>query len=144
MREIRTEIPIKAPAARVWQILIDFGSYPSWNPFIKRIEGRAEKGTTLKVWLESPGGLKLNLKPRIRRIREEREFRWLGHLWFPGIFDGEHYFELIPSPDGGIRFVHHETFSGLLVPLIWHTLNTYTRRGFEAMNRALKERAESI
>jgi hypothetical protein len=62
------------------------------------------------------------------------EFRWF--------VDGEHIFELHPS-EGGTRFVQREIFSGLLVPLLWGTLEDPTRRGFDAMNRALKERAEA-
>ncbi len=40
-----------------------------------------------------------------------------------------------------IRFSQHENFKGLLVPFISKTLAS-TVRGFEAMNLALKERAE--
>ena len=43
---------------------------------------------------------------------------------------------------GRCRFEHFETFSGLLVaPILW-MVGDATRQGFEAMNRALKARAE--
>jgi hypothetical protein len=35
-----------------------------------------------------------------------------------------------------------EEFRGVLVPLIWRTMGEKARRGFEAMNAAIKERAE--
>lgn len=69
-----------------------------------------------------------------------KELRWLGRLWLPGIFDGEHIFEIEPVDADRVRFVQCEQFNGILVPFF--NLDG-TRRGFEAMNRALKERAEA-
>ena len=43
---------------------------------------------------------------------------------------------------GGVRFIQREIFTGLLVPLFAHKLDTETRRGFEDMNKALKMLAE--
>lgn len=42
MREIRTEIIIAAPIEKIWAILINFSSYPRWNPFIRNIEGNPQ------------------------------------------------------------------------------------------------------
>jgi len=45
---------------------------------------------------------------------------------------------------GRCRFEQFETFAGLLVaPIMW-TAAAPTREGFEAMNRALKARAEAL
>jgi hypothetical protein len=41
-----------------------------------------------------------------------------------------------------VRLVQRERFRGILVPLVWRTLDRDTRRGFEAMNQALKQRVE--
>jgi hypothetical protein len=41
-----------------------------------------------------------------------------------------------------VRFVQRERFTGLLVPFLAHMLDDKTRRGFEEMNRWLKQRAE--
>jgi hypothetical protein len=59
------------------------------------------------------------------------------------VFDGEHVFELEPLDTGGTRFVHRESFRGILVPPLAKTLDTKTRRGFEAMNQALKDEVET-
>ena len=61
----------------------------------------------------------------------------------PGVFDGEHSFTIEPLAENRVRFVQREAFKGLLVPLLARSLETETQRGFEEMNRALKERAES-
>ncbi|HEX3268824.1 MAG TPA: SRPBCC family protein [Gaiellaceae bacterium] len=56
MKEISTEIEIEATPDRVWQVVSDFDAYPDWNPFTRDICGKAERGSKLKVRIESPGG----------------------------------------------------------------------------------------
>lgn len=73
----------------------------------------------------------------------EREFRWRGKLPIPGLFDGEHRFQLDQIAANQVQFIHSEQFSGLLMPLLAKSLNTTIREGFETMNRALKARAET-
>jgi len=63
------------------------------------------------------------------------------HLLVPGIFDGEHYFELTET-SAGVRLAQGELFTGLLVPLLSSML-AGTAKGFAAMNQALKARAEA-
>jgi hypothetical protein len=65
----------------------------------------------------------------------------LSRLRLPGIFDGEHYFLLEPTPDNHTCFTHGELFSGLLVGLAGGML-ARTADGFHAMNSALKVKAE--
>jgi hypothetical protein len=141
MKELHTEIDIDAPPERVWELLTDFGSYPQWNPFIRSISGQPILGERLEVRLEPPGGRGMTFKPKVLNSKPNRELRWLGHLLVPGLFDGEHSFTIQPLEENGVRFVQREAFKGLLVPLFARSLETNTQRGFEEMNRALKERA---
>ena len=60
----------------------------------------------------------------------------------PGLFGGEHSFVIQPLRENRVRFVQKEAFRGLLVPLVARSLDNSTLRGFEEMNRALKDRAE--
>ena len=83
-------------------------------------------------------------KPTVTRVSVESEFRWLGRLVVPGVFDGEHIFSLASTPTGGTRFIQREEFRGLLVPLLWGSIAAQTRNGFEAMNAALKSRAQKM
>jgi hypothetical protein len=142
MRKIQTEIEINAPAEQVWQVLTDFAAMSEWNPFIRRISGRPRVGERLRVHLQPPGGRGMTFRPVVLQAVPERELRWLGRLLVPGLFDGEHYFQIEPLDERRVRFVHGERFSGLVLPLLWRGLVTNTRRGFEEMNRALKARAE--
>lgn len=142
MKELRTEIEIAAPAEVVWQILTDLGRYPEWNPFIRQARGEARIGARLEVHLQASGGRVTILRPTVQKVVPNREFRWLGHLLIPGLFDGEHIFTIGVLGEGRVRFVQREEFRGLLVPLLLRLVGADTRNGFEAMNRALKTRAE--
>jgi len=143
MHEIRTEIDIGASSARVWNVLTDFAEYPNWNPFVKSIAGQAEKGTRLVARIVPEGGRGMTFKPTVLVADQEKELRWLGRFLVPGLFDGEHYFVIESNPAGTTRLVHGERFSGLLAMLASSRLDRDTRRGFIAMNKALKARAEA-
>ncbi len=84
----------------------------------------------------------MTFRPRVLAVAPGRELRWLGHLGMPGLFDGEHVFAIEPGRPGRVRFVHREVFTGLLVPVVARWLEAGTRRGFAAMNEALRARAE--
>ena len=143
MRELNTEIEINASAERVWQLLTDFDSYPQWNPFIRSIEGKPELNSKLNIFVQPSGARGMKFNPTVLKAEPQRELRWLGSLLIRGLFDGEHVFIIEPLAENRVRFVQHEKFSGLLVPLFWRSLDTDTRRGFNEMNVALKERAEN-
>lgn len=139
-RHIETAIDILAPPERVWEILTDFASYPSWNPFIVSAYGTPAVGAWLEIHIQPRGRRAIMFRPTVLVAEPNRELRWRGRLLMPGLFDGEHFFR-IEERSGTVHFVHGETFSGLLVGLVRGTLAA-TRTGIEAMNTALKERAE--
>ena len=138
-KQIITTINIEANPETIWKILTNFEKYPEWNPFIKSVTGNVKVGNRIKIKVQD-----IVFKPKILTFTKNSEFKWLGHLGFKGLFDGEHKFHLSDNGDGTTHFEHSETFSGILVPIFWKKLNTETRREFELMNVKLKERAEEI
>ena len=142
MKTIATEIAIQATPERVWTILTDFAKYPEWNPFIREASGEVKTGSRLEVRIHPPEGSAMTFRPTVKEASTGRELRWLGHLLVPGLFDGEHSFVIEPAGAGEVRFRQDEHFRGLLVPLFPRRMYERTQRGFEEMNRALKERAE--
>jgi len=142
VKELRSEIEIEASAERVWRVLTDFDAYPEWNPFIRRVSGRPEVEERLVVRMRPSGTRGMTFRPTVMKVEPNRELRWLGHLLLPGIFDGQHIFEIEELERDRVRFVQREVFKGLLVPLLARSLDRDTQRGFEEMNRALRERIE--
>jgi hypothetical protein len=141
-RLIKTETIINAPAERVWAEMTDFGSFPSWNPFVRAAEGRLEPGERLKIRLQLDHGLKMTFRPRVTVVKPNRELRWLATLGRPGVFDVDRAFQIEPR-DGGVRFVMSEECTGWLTPLMFATnLEAQLYRGYDAFNEALRKRVE--
>ncbi len=143
MKSLKTAIEINAPAAKVWQVLMDFAAYAEWNPFIRSIKGKAKVGHQLTNTLHLEGQKPQVFKPTILVVEEGKAFQWLGHLFVKGLFDGHHYFELEAIGPNKTRLVHGENFSGLLAGPLLKMIGEATLKGFEKMNTALKARVES-
>ena len=141
---IQTQIDIDALPEQVWSVLIDFQRYPDWNPFIREIRGEIQKGAKLYVRLGPPDGKPMTFKPVLTSAEPARSLSWLGTLFVPWLFQGEHKFLFEPIGSVGTRFYQSETFGGVLVPFFRKSLDTDTRRGFELMNEALKVEAEKM
>ena len=142
-KEIRTSIVISASPEQVWKVFTDFEKYPEWNPFLRSVTGNVKTGGKIVARIEPPGAKGMTFKPTVLAFEPNKEFRWIGHLLFPGLFDGEHIFELIGNADGTTTFIQREKFKGVLVPLFKKMLDVNTINGFNRMNTALKERVEN-
>jgi hypothetical protein len=142
MKEIRTQIEIEAPADAVWSILTDFPRHANWNPFIRQIAGELRRGAQLQVILGPPGRRAMRFKPIVQMVEPHKAFRWQGHLLIPGLFDGEHIFELETAEENATLFVQREKFSGILVGIFRKSLDNDIKNGFRAMNEALKHEVE--
>ncbi len=138
---LHTDIEIDAPSEAVWDILIDLDGYADWNPFVVSSQGTVAVGEQLTNRMQPPGGRAITFRPKVTAVEKDRVFEWLGRPGLPGIFDGRHRFEIEATPTGS-RFTHTEAFNGLAVRFMRKSLDGQTLQGFEAMNSALKARAE--
>ena len=141
MKEICTKILINASPAIVWDIITDFENYGKWNPFIREISGITKEGSTIQVFIKPPNSNGMKFKPEILKYESEKEIRWLGKLWIPKIFDGEHSLTIKKIEENKVLFIQKEQFNGLLVPLFTNMLKD-TKLGFQMMNQKLKQKAE--
>lgn len=142
VHEVQTHIDIKAPAAVVWAILLDFGMYRRWNPLIRGVLGRPAIGRRIEIQLRPASGTEVRARPTIVAIREDREMKWLECWTIPALFASERRFWIEPLADEGVRFHHGEQVRGLMVPLLGQRRRLRGRPGLDAMNAALKKRAE--
>jgi hypothetical protein len=141
LKEIRTEIDIKASPEKVWEVLTDFNNFPQWNPFIRQINGDPKVGTKLKIYLHTSSGKSRTYRPTVTKVEPNRELRWSGKSFIPGMFNGERIFS-IELKTNHVRFVHREIFTGLGVALAGDRLDKDMYQSFEKMNDAFKEEVE--
>jgi hypothetical protein len=144
MRELRNEIEFRGTPEAAWEVLADLPAHAEWNPFITRIGGELRAGSRIEVRLQPAGGRAMTFRPTVVVADPGRELRWIGRLLVPGVFDGEHRFVIEAAGPGRVRLIQSERFRGLLVPLLWKSLQPGTLDGFRAMNEALARRVEEL
>ena len=142
MRTIHTTIDIDASPEAVWDVLVDFPSHATWNPFFASVEGEAEVGATLRIVARKDDGSEgIGFRPVVLDAAPGRRLRWKGKLLVRGLFDGTHDFRLEALDGGRTRLHHGEEFRGLFVPLFGRILRD-TEIGFRDFNEALAHRVE--
>jgi hypothetical protein len=143
-RTIRSAIEIRAPLDVVWGVLTDFAAYPDWNPHIRRVLGTVGENARITIHSKPRGGRLIVMRPQVITWDPPHQLRWRGTFVARGLFSGEHGFRLEENGNDRVRFIQDETFRGALVPLYGRLRLARTRRGFEDMNEALRDRAESL
>lgn len=144
MKTIETQIKASSTPEKIWKILINFEEYELWNPFMIKVVGDAKLGSKIMVKIQTVRGKQRTYYPTITRLEINKELRWKGKSFLPGIFDGERIFIIEKSTDNKVSFIHKEIFTGLGVKLVGDKLDEDLRESFDKMNIALKTKAENI
>ncbi|WP_267641404.1 SRPBCC domain-containing protein [Haloarchaeobius amylolyticus] len=141
MNEVEASVDIDAPPDVVWTVLTDFDRYSEWNPYLTEATGRAVEGETIAVRLAAQGGRSIRLEPRLLDVEPGALLRWRAHYLSQRQFDTTNTVELVPREDG-TRVVQHQAFTGLATDRMFGA--AAIEAGIQRMNRALKERTESL
>jgi hypothetical protein len=142
MPEVVTDIIIDASAERVWQVLTDLPSYPTWNPVLRQVVGDLGIEQTLDVVRIGANGREVAERPTIVHYRPMRDIYWRVRLGLPGLLDVERGFKIERLGPEQVRFVHWEARSGLFAYLVRGASESDTRGQLDVMNLALKAQAE--
>ena len=148
MPSIHTSITINAPPSVVRKVFFDFPAHPQWNPWFTSIESPItppSPGTRLKFVAYGTTN-----KPVVFENTPDT-FSWVGSFIGEWFFKGHHFFKFEPFGDVeengetvGCKFIQYEDFSGLGSWIILLFIHGVTTRGFNALNAALKAKAESM
>jgi len=136
---INTRVMINAPAAKVRAIVVDYRAYPSWNPFVVKVDGDMSAGKDVRVTVHPVGQAPITGTGHVLASDPDR-IAWSGRLGFPGVFSGVHTFLIEADGPNRTVFSNNEKMRGLSV-LVYDFKPTAA--AFVAMNQALKQRAEA-
>jgi hypothetical protein len=139
-RIIDAWIDIDAPPEKVWEVLVDFKSWESWNSFIPMVEGNLQVGELIRIKVVPPGLKPMIFEPEVYEVTPFKKILW-GGSFLKIIYRGEHAFLLEDAPDGKTRFRQIERFMGPIVLFMGNMIKK-TEVGYHQMNLALKERVE--
>jgi hypothetical protein len=135
---VQTKVQINAPAKDVRAILYGFADYPKWNPFIIKVDGIVAEGSQVFVTVKPVGKPEISGKTVVT-LMSDNQLSWRGSLAIPGLFSGKHDFVIEEVGPATTVFHNNEKMSGMVIP--FYDFKP-TEAGFEAMNQALKMRAE--
>lgn len=140
---VQASATINAPLARVWAVLIDLDHYGEWNTFVPSIQSTFQVGSKLTMRVQMRKGMQVTSVETITAIDDQRLLAWKTRspAWF---LRGER-FQVIASLDAETtEYMTRESFKGLFAPLVQLLFGRDLQRGFAAVARDLKARAESL
>lgn len=142
MKEIRTKIDIEAPLTEVWSLFSNFEKYGDWNPFLLEVKGSLIEGRVIKIKARFNDGSLRDAEPKVDKVVLGESACFVAKKGI--LFTGRHYFIFEELSGTSTRFIHGETFYGLLPLLFWHKMERSLTASFIGMNKALKREAEKI
>ena len=143
--EISAGIDIDAPAALVWQILMDFDQYSQWNAFCPRVATDFQLGSPVDMQVRLvPGKKPMRQVEYLNMVEPGHRFAWGYAMGGPLILQANRYQTVTDIGDGRSRYDTTDKFCGLLVPLMNLLYARHIQQGFEDTARGLKARAESL
>ncbi|KAH8980497.1 hypothetical protein EDB86DRAFT_2813650 [Lactarius hatsudake] len=158
---IRSSIAISASKQKVWDILLDFPSYGEWNPFTRTAELISEGDKKpLPSQIAAPGlrvRLRANIPPTMNDIGKKASvteeilthvdsdtfrFAWRFATRARWLITAERWQVVRDDGPGAAVYETWMFFGGLVGYLIRFFMAAKLQTAFDAMSRALKERAE--
>ncbi len=138
MREIYSDVEVKAGPGKVWDVVTGFESFPDWNPFITSCTGDLSEGSTLEMKLMPPGGEEMTISSKVLSAMAPKEFRWSSG---GPLFNSEHVTTIQPIGDERVRVVQRGMYSGLLAMFKGGQIDR-VKQGLDVMNEAIARQAE--
>lgn len=139
---VEHRIGVQAPADAIWEIVHDLGRWSEWNPTYPQAAGEVRIGNILTLTLALPGQPNQDLKAKVLDWVPNEQLHWQLSM-MGGLIRTLRYIEITPLTEVACIVDNGEIFGGLMGPSLGKRMGRTVRRGFEAMNEALKARAEA-
>lgn len=67
-----TRFELRASPREVWEVLTDFETYPSWNPFVRAVAGDLAEGASITLLVTPPDVDELTVVVKVGKVEEAR------------------------------------------------------------------------
>lgn len=138
-RAHRASLTIEAPAATVWDLLTDAGTYADWNDAVVSIDGPIRQGETIR--LVSVVDPKRTFKLKVTQMRAPSTMVWSDGMPL-GLFKGERTYTITELGGDRCEFTMVERFTGPLAGLITKAIPDLTD-SFNTFADSLRTAAEA-
>lgn len=144
MPTLYAEIDINAPQSVVWDALIRKDQWRFWNTFLYDCDPGLTLARGNEIFLSMQrleGDEETEFQPVITMMRSPYLMKWVATI--PGL-RSEHVFELQETVPGRTRYIHRETFSGILSKVFLPFIRQDERQGLRRMAQQLKLYVENV
>ncbi len=135
--ECSVRITIQAPREKIWAILADGSTYPSWNSTILGVDGKIAFNE--KIRIKSTLDTNRSFVLRVSEFTPPAKMVWTDGR--APLFKGVRILALDARPDGMTDFSRVDRFYGILFPLLFGSLPDF-KPIFETFAADLKKEAE--
>ena len=140
---VEDRIGIQAPAEVIWEIVHDLPAWAEWNPTYTAAAGEIRIGGTLVLTLALPGQPPQEIRPKVLEWVPGEQLHWQLTM-MGGLIRTLRYIEIEARGPANTIVDNGELFGGFMGPSLGKRVGGTVRRGFRAMNEALKVRAEAV
>ena len=138
MKRFAAATEIAAPAAHVWETLMDLTAWPSWDTSLDRVEGSLDEGGRVTIHVTGSS------RPFRLRVAEREPGRLVvlrGGMPL-GLFTGTRHYRLEPVGPERTRFSMEESYSGPLAAAITRSIPDL-QPAFDTFAAGLRNAAEA-
>ncbi|MEM9254147.1 MAG: SRPBCC domain-containing protein [Pseudomonadota bacterium] len=135
-------VTIFAPAQLVWDIIIDFESYSSWNKFCPSAKGDLSLGSPLTMQVNLGNGLQEQIE-YFTVIEPPHRIVWSMENRPGDPIHADRSQIVTPIDDRSCTYVTFDEFSGDMVPDMMDAMGEPVREGFNLCAQCLKDYAET-
>jgi len=139
---VEDRIGVQASAEVIWEIVHDLSRWSEWNPTYPEASGQIRIGETLRLKLALPGEAVQEIRPRVLEWVPNEQLHWELSL-MGGFIRTLRYIEITELGPANCVVDNGEFFRGFMGPSLARRVGRSVRRGFKAMNEAIKARAEA-
>lgn len=138
-------VEIDAPAAVVWDVLVDYERYPEWNPYTVAGVTTLEIGAPIDLTLPHYDGSDELFRTRefIRIVEPPHHLCYDSGDEVPGVLGVRDQWITELGPER-CSYYTTDAMSGPLAELATELTGDWIKNGFDAVAHALKARAEGL
>ena len=140
---VEHRIGVQAPADVIWDILYDVDRWSEWNPLYVEAAGQIRIGGQLDLTMTLGDDKPTHIHPVVFEWVPNDQIHWRLKM-MGGLVSTTRFLEIEVLDAAACIFSNGEIFGGLLGPPVAKRMGRKIYRGFQAMDEALKERAEAM
>jgi len=139
---IEHRIGVQAPPEVIWELIYDIAGWSDWNPLYVKAEGQVRIGSELILTMVLPGEQPQVIRPVVLEWVPNDQLHWKLRM-MGGLINNTRFIEIEQLDVENCIVSNGELFGGLMGPRVAKRIGRKVYQGFEAMNAALKARAEA-